>query len=79
MGIQLSLTPRRGFGLLMWGELLTLDDGEPFFATTKRNAQRAFAEATPSYLRLETFVVEVEIHEPGPDGLPTYVIGNIIG
>jgi hypothetical protein len=75
--IQLTLNPERGFGLLMWGELLVDSrTGLPFFAPTKRAAKRAFRHATPDYLKPQTAIVEVEIHEPNIDEAPTYLIGK---
>lgn len=80
MGIQLSLTPTRGFALLMWGELLTdHTTGEPAFRKTKRAIRRMLRDNTPNDLQSQTAIVAVEIHEPGPDGLPTYVIGDVVG
>jgi hypothetical protein len=75
--IQLTLNPERGFGLLMWGELLIDETGAPAFRKTKRAIRRLYTEGTPSYLRLQTAIVEVEIHEG--DEEPTYVIGDVVG
>jgi hypothetical protein len=76
--IQLTLNPERGFGLLMWGELL-IDSrtGLPFFTPSKRAAKRALKVATPSYL--PAAIVEVEVHEPNIDEEPTYLIGDVVG
>jgi hypothetical protein len=77
VGIQLSLYPTRGFGLLMWGELL-IDHrtGEPAIVSTPTKARRMLVRETPKYLRPQTEIVEVEIHEG--DELPTYVIGDTV-
>lgn len=72
--IQLSLNPTRGFGLLVWGELLE-HNGEPLVFATELEAHRIRRDNVESYLRPEVRVVRVAVHPGNDHQAATYEIG----
>lgn len=80
MGIQLTLNPIRGFGILLQdagsGDELAIDyrTGLPYFTRVKRTAKQARVFFAPAWGNPQ--VVAVEKHEG--DDVPTYVIGEVI-
>jgi hypothetical protein len=77
--IQLSITPVRGFGILLAGAELAEDfrTGAPYFVRTKRAAKHARVFMAPAWARPQ--VVAIEKHDPQQiDELPTYVIGKVV-
>lgn len=75
-GLQLSLFPQRGFGLLLYPGQLAVSDRTalPLIRATRRGAYRACAVNLPTWLRDYATVVEVRVHEDLNTGVPTYVI-----
>jgi hypothetical protein len=79
MGIQLTLNPIKGYGLLLAGGELAEDyrTGRPYFVRTKRTAKHACAFMAPTWASPQ--VVAVDMHEATRDDeLPTYVIGEVV-
>jgi hypothetical protein len=74
-GLQLSLFPQRGFGLLLYpGQLaVDLETMLPVVRATRRSLRRV---TLPQWLRDYATVVEVRVHEDLTTGRPTYVIGK---
>lgn len=77
-GLQLSLFPIRGFGMLLPGFDLAVDLRTmlPIVRATRRGAYRARRVNLPSWLRDYATVVEIAVHEDVNTGRPTYVIGE---
>jgi hypothetical protein len=81
--VQLSLFPRRGYGLLLSGfgapELAIRADGEVALYADRQSAERAWRRQA-SYLHLCTAVVPLEKHDacgcPACNGLPTFLVGD---
>lgn len=72
-GLQLSLFPQRGFGLLLYPGQLAVDLRTmlPVIRSTRRGIRRV---SLPQWLRDYATVVEVRVHEDLNTGVPTYVI-----
>jgi hypothetical protein len=66
------MTKRKGYGLLMFDELL-VNDGLPFFARTRDVAEHEHRHLA-GWMRSFTRVVPVKLHPPGKDGKPTYEV-----